>query len=140
MAAGERNAVLLSSTACLAVVQEILEVAEAHRCRSILGATAAGNMLVGAALLAAEGRLSLWRAGQPGCVLVIDGVTTSMISVRAAIRRALLCGATAAVGVIVDFPESPVEAEEGIVVLGVADSVVGQRDIDSLSLLTPVVA
>lgn len=82
-----RNADLLSSDGCAAALDGVLSAAAASGARCLAGATSAGHAICGAAVVRSNGRLRLWRSGDAGPVLVVDGVTASRIAVQVVQRR-----------------------------------------------------
>lgn len=95
-----RNSQLLSGDGSEAVVEEVLVAAHAAGAKSVTGATPIGHALCGAAIVRSGGWLSLWSAGQPGPVLIIDGITASYISSKMTRRRLKHLGIQASIHVV----------------------------------------
>ena len=95
-----QNAQVLSGDDSEAVVAEVLTAARAAGARSVTGATPIGYAICGAAIAQSGGCLSLWAAGQPGPVLVVDGITASCISLNMAQRRLEHLGVQASIHVV----------------------------------------
>lgn len=69
------------------VINRILVTAGHFGCQHLAGAGSAGERLVGAAVHASGGKLTSWRAGRDGPVLVVDGVIVSTIGLEQAMAR-----------------------------------------------------
>ena len=95
-----RNAQLLSGASSEATIEEVLGAARAAGAKSVTGATPIGYALCGAAIARSGGWLSLWAAGQPGPVLVVDGITASYISPKMTQRRLEHLGVPASIHVV----------------------------------------
>jgi hypothetical protein len=75
-----------------ATVDALVERAHATGVRAIHGASDIGHSLAGAMAYASP-RLRLWQPGDPGGVLLVDGVVAGLSGVRLAAERARAVGA-----------------------------------------------
>ena len=106
-----RNANLLSSEESAAAIGGVIDAAAANGAHCLAGASWAGHAVCGAAVVNSKGSLRLWRSGDPGPVLVVDGVTASWISVLAVQHRLERSGLDASVHVVEIVPNDTVSAD-----------------------------
>ena len=104
--------------------------------RSVTGATPIGYALCGAAIAQSGGCLSLWTAGQPGPVLVIDGITASYISPKMTQRRLEHLGVQASIHVVEIAKTASVSGLRAIEAAASGDCLIGEER--SSSHLSPV--
>ena len=84
----KRNHDLLVATDAERLIARFVEEAKSRGCVSVVGASDTGKMIVGAMLVASQGNLRPWRPGMDGAVMVVDGVTSSPLSLEQAARFA----------------------------------------------------
>jgi hypothetical protein len=83
------------------VVGRIADAAMRHGCSAIVGASEAGQRLVGALLLSHPDSFHVWSPGEADAVMVIEGVAVGDVAVVRVMDEVLRRGARAAFGVLV---------------------------------------
>lgn len=96
-AISKRNADLLSGEECANTIRAVEDAAVANGARYLTGATWIGHAICGAAVATSKGALRLWKSGDAGPVLVVDGVTASLIAVRRVQSHLNIMGVAASV-------------------------------------------
>lgn len=115
LAADREDRGLLNSSASAGLLEQIGEVAEAHQCTALLGASPAGHRLVGAMLFHFSGCFRVWQPGDCEPVLVMEGVALGDAAVTMAMNFATTAGASNSIGIFItpsEFSPVPVENDD----------------------------
>lgn len=73
--------------------QRVLDTARDFDCHTLIGASASGDQIVGAAIAIAEGEVQVWNASEPGArVLIVDATVASGIQMERVVRRVEVFG------------------------------------------------
>lgn len=112
----DRSAEALSGPDAKRAVSAVLAAARRGGLTALAAASPAGERLVGAAVYASAGGLSVWQAGRHDDVLVVDADTLSDLAVRQTIAHARLTSTSVAGLIVSTQPVSSDLAE--VVVIG----------------------
>lgn len=114
LAADREDRGLLNSPASAGLLEQIGEVAEAHQCTALFGASPAGHRLVGAMMFHSSNSYRVWQPGDCEPVLVVEGVALGDAAVAMAMNFATTAGASRSIGIFIAPSEfSPIAAENG---------------------------
>ena len=130
----KRNADLLSVETCANTIDGVTNAAVASGTRSLLGATWIGHAICGAAVANSKGTLRLWRSGDSGPVLVVDGVTASRFAAQAVQMRLIREGLETSVHVVEIFSDgAPSDGFLTSPSAGICDSSESQRSLATVA-------
>lgn len=85
---------------CTDWVERAVALCRVQGVRHLLGASSAGDHVIGAMLLASAGELRPWAPNSVGRTMVVDGPAVSDVGVRLAMERLKRVGETEIIGLI----------------------------------------
>ena len=134
------NAMLIVGAAGPEIVRALIRVADQRQCCLLAAASPSGERLVGAMIYVSGGSLAPWSLGEPGDVLVVEGVALSQCGVRTVmsllgtltvgrVSGVILSGLSSASQTEHDLDVLDVNAILGVTVRGLQGSNEGRRPL-----------